>query len=183
MAETMYYLSKLLPYIVLFPILAVVLLGVLYALFKKGMNNNNVSLYGLFLGFTKKDIFSLALIFIQFIVIIETMFMKNLSFYCILFIFTPILAYGIINLEFSNMIVNMIGSLFLLALCFFERTFLSYFLNINRVWYVFFLFLAVCIFIVVLDTYFLIRNIDNLAVKRINKEKKSKNNGGIYGKS
>ena len=180
MTETMYYLSKLLPYIVLFPVFAVILLAVLYVLFKKGMNNNNVSLYGLFLGFTKKDIFSLALIFIQYIVILETMFLKNLSFYCILFIFTPILVYGIINLEFGNMIINIISSMFLLVLCFFERTFLSYFTDVNGVWYVFFLFIAVCVFIIVLDTYLFIRNIDNLAIRRINKEKKQKNNGGVY---
>jgi hypothetical protein len=183
MTETMYYLSKLLPYIVLFPVFAVMLLALLYLLFKKGMNNNNVSLYGLFLGFSKKDILSLALVFIQYIVIIETLFLKELSFYSILFIFTPILMYGIINLEFSNMIMNIISSLFLLVLCFFERTFLSYFLDINSVWYIFFLFLAVCIFIIILDTYLLMRNINNLTVNRINKEKKLKNNGGIYGKS
>lgn len=171
MAEAIYYLSKLLPYLTLFPVLAILLLLTLYLLFRKGVNNNNVSLYGLFLSFSKKDILTLALIFVQFVMIIETMFINNFSILCFLFIFTPILLYGTINLDLINMIINILGSSFLLIMCFFERTFLSYIRNVDNMWYVIILLVAVCLFILVLDIYMLMRNINVLTKKRINKAK------------
>ena len=171
MTEAIYYLSKLLPYLTAFPILAILLLLLLYFIFKKGVSNNNVSLYGLFLGFKKKDILSMALIFIEFIVIIETMFIQEFSYYCIVFVFTPILIYGTINLDLINMIMNLIVSSFLVVMCFFERVFLSYYLNVDSMWYALILFLAVCIFIIVIDNYLLMKNINNLTKKRIVKLK------------
>ena len=167
MTEAIYYLSKLLPYLVIFPILSILLLLALYLIFKKGVSNNNVSLYGLFLEFNKKDIFSMSLIFLEFIVIIETMFISEFSLFSILFIFTPIVIYGTINLDLINMIINLFASAFLVVMCFLERVFLSYFQNVDNMWYALVLFMAVCIFIIVIDGYLLIRNINNLTKKRI----------------
>lgn len=171
MTDAIYYLSKLLPYIVLFPIMSILLLVVLYFIFKKGMNNNNVSLYGLFLDYSKKEIALLALIFLEFIILIETMFIKEFTIFCVLLTFTPILLYGIISLDLKNMIINVFGYGFLIIMCFFERVFLSYFLNVDNMWYVFILFLAVCIFIIVIDFYLMIRNLDSLSKSRIKKKR------------
>ena len=174
MTDAIYYLGKLLPYIVLFPILSVLLLVILSIIFRRGMNNNNISLYGLFLDYSKKEIASLALIFLEFIILIETMFIKEFTVFCVLFTFTPILIYGIINLDLKNMIINVFGYGFLLIMCFFERVFLSYFLNVDNMWYVFILFLAVCIFILVINFYLMIRNLNNLSKDRIQKKKLSR---------
>ena len=172
MADVVYYLNKLLPYIVLFPILSAILLFALFLLFKKGMNNNNVSLYGLFLDFSKKEVFSLALIFLGFIMVIETLFVTDFTPFCMVFVFTPALIYGIINLDLKSMIINVFGFGFLVVMCFFERVFLSYFLNVDDMWYVFILFLAVCIFIFVIDFYLLIRNLNSLSKNKIIKKKR-----------
>ncbi len=177
MADVIYYLSKSLPYLVLFPILATLLLLILYLIFRKSISNDNVSLYGLFLSFSKKDIFSLALIFLEFILILESMFLKEFSYLNFVFIFTPILIYGTINLDLVNMITNLVAGSFLLAMCFFERVFISYILNVDKMWYVIILLVAVCIFIVILDVYLFMQNINNLTKKRINYERLMESGG------
>ena len=171
MQEIVYYLSKSYLYLALFPVFAILLLAILYFIFRRSINNNNISLYGIFLSYTKKDILSLSLILLEFIIILETMFITKFSYFSILYIFTPILIYAIINMDLINMIINILGVLFISVLCFFERTFLSYILYIDNMWYVIILFVGVCILIVLLNTYMMIRNINILSKKRIKKEK------------
>ncbi len=171
MDEVIYNLSKLLPYIIVFPFMALLLLF-LHLIFRKGVNNNNISLYGLFLSLNNKDIVSFSLIFIQFIVILETMFLNGFTSYSLLFIFTPILIYGIINLDIVNMILNFLATAFLVVLCFLEQVFLSYLIDVNYVWYVLILFVSTCLFIVAFDVFILGKNINVLTKKRIDKAKK-----------
>ena len=172
MTQTLYYLSELLPYLILFPLLSILLLIVLKVIFKNGMNDN-IALYGLFLDFPRKDVLLLALVFLQFLFIIETMVLNEFSYVIILFVFTPILLYGIISLDLVNMIMNILGDAFLLVLCFFKNIFLSYFLQVSTMWYVLILFFAVCLFILVIDMYLLIRNIDIISKRKIKKKRKT----------
>ena len=171
MEEVFYNLSKLLPYIIVFPFTAILLFA-LHLAFRRGVNNNNISLYGLFLSLSNKDVVSFSLIYIQFIIIIETMFLDGFSYYSLLLIFTPILFYGIINLDIISMFLNIFATVFMVVLCFFEQVFLSYLVNINYVWYVVVLFVALCMFIVAFDIFVLAKNINNVTKKRINKAKR-----------
>lgn len=171
MTEIIYYLSKSYLYLVLFPIFAILLAGILYIKFKNNIKKNNISLYGMFLSLNRKDILSLALVLLEYIIILETMFITKFSYFSILYIFTPILIYAIINMDIINMIINIIGASFLLVMNFFERVFLSYILYVDKVWYVVVLFITVCILMFVINTYILMRNINEIVKKRVNKEK------------
>lgn len=171
MTEIVYYLSKSYLYLVLFPIFAIILAGILYIKFKKSIKNNNISLYGMFLSLNRKDILSLTLVLLEYIIVLESMFITKFSYFSILYIFTPILIYAIINMDIISMIVNIIGASFLLVMNFFERVFLSYILYVDKVWYVIVLFIAVCVLMFVINTYILMRNINEIVKKRVNKEK------------
>jgi len=171
MTEIVYYLSKSYLYLVLFPIFAIILAGILYIKFKKSVKNNNISLYGMFLSLNRKDILSLTLVLLEYIIVLESMFITKFSYFSILYIFTPILIYAIINMDIISMIVNIIGASFLLVMNFFERVFLSYILYVDKVWYVIVLFIAVCVLMFVINTYILMRNINEIVKKRVNKEK------------
>ena len=70
------------------------------------------------------------------------------------------------------MFLNIFATIFMVVLCFFEQVFLSYLVNINYVWYVVVLFVALCMFIVAFDIFVLAKNINNVTKKRINKAKR-----------
>ena len=173
MTDIFYYLSKSFLYLALFPVFAIVLLIILYVLTKKSIKKNNISIYGIFLNFNKKNILSLALILLEYILIIETMFIINFSYTNIVLLFTPILIYAIINMDIINMIINILGTIFLLVMCFFERVFLSYILYVDVVWYVIALLIGVCTLIIIINTLIMMRNV-NVLVKKSAKNVKSK---------
>ena len=166
MEQLLYYLSKLLPYLVLFPILTLLLWLVLYLLCKKGIKNNNVVLYGLFCDIQKKEVLLISLLLVEYIIIIESIFFSDFWILSLLFIFTPIVLYAIISLDFINMIMNIIATVFLLVLCFFGRVFISYFIRVDALWYVLLIFISLIVLILLMNTYILVKNINNLIIKR-----------------
>ena len=172
MEQILYYLSKVLPYLVLFPLFAVLLLLALYIIFKIKANNNSMVLYGLFYNLSKKDILLLALIFTEFIVVMETSFVMNFTYLLFLFLFTPILLYVIINMDIISLVRNVIIISFLLLLYFFGRVFLYYYSYVNSSWYILMIYIMLLVFIFVIDLYMLIKNIISLIDKIYKKEKR-----------
>lgn len=152
-----YQITNLLPYIALFPIITIFLV-IIFSIVHKRKIDQHFSFYGLFLDLNNKDIFSLSLLFIYYIFIVESLFVNNFSLIHFLFLLLPITIFNIINKYIVNLLVNIINSCFIYALLICKSIFFNYLIDVTVVWYVVVILLLLSLFIFFYASYFFIRN-------------------------
>lgn len=171
METIIYNLSGLFPYFVSFPIIVIFIFLFLKVFSKIIVKKNNIVMYGLLVNMGIKEISSYALVFLQFIVVIQTLFVSKFTIYNAVILFTPGVLYGIINLSLIEMIINIIATSFLGVVCIFEKIFYSYLVDVDMIWYVIVIFVILCLFVFVFDFYILIRNICQIMNRKMKREK------------
>lgn len=169
MEEVMYQLTKLIPYFLLFPFVALIVFGILIFLTKKKVNQKNMVLYGLFMNLSGKGEFLISLLITHFIIEMESLFVMEFSLYSLFFLISPILIFDIMTKRFIKIPFDIIEIIFLVLLIFFKNLFYSYMIDVAVLWYVLLLFVVLCVFIVIFSTYTFAGNI-NYLVKEKEKE-------------
>ena len=153
MGQIMYELTKLLPYFIIFPVLAFILYIGAHFMSKRQLTNENASFYGLFMNLRTIDMVSLSLLFIHYFLIIESIFVTENSIYTFLLLFIPMITFNILNFNLIRVIPSLLNSLLIYVLLFFKTIFYSYIIEIQPAWYVIILFIVLCAFVVLYSTY------------------------------
>jgi hypothetical protein len=153
MGQIMYELTKLLPYFIIFPVLAFILYIGAFILSRKKLTNENASFYGLFMNLRTVDMVSLSLLFIHYFLIIESIFVTENSIYMFILLFLPMITFNILNFNLIRVIPSLLNSLLIYVLLFFKTIFYSYIIEIQPAWYVIILFIVLCAFVVLYSTY------------------------------
>lgn len=153
MEQVVYQLSSLLPYFIIFPVLALILALVFNFLSKRKITNKNATFYGLFMNLRTIDIISISLLIMHYFLIIESFFITENSIYTFLLLMIPIIIFNIINFNLIKVVPSIMNSLLIYVLLFFKTIFYSYMIEIQPTWYVILLFVVVIIFILFYSTF------------------------------
>lgn len=153
MGQIMYELTKLLPYFIIFPVLAFILYIGSFIMSKKTLTNENASFYGLFMNLRTVDMVSLSLLVIHYFLIIESIFVTDNSIYIFILLFIPMITFNLLNFNLIRVIPSLVNSLLIYVLLFFKTIFYSYIVEIQPAWYVILLFIVLCAFVVLYSTY------------------------------
>ena len=159
MGQVMYELSKMLPYFIIFPVLAFILYIGANIMSKKQLTNENASFYGLFMNLRTVDMISISLLIIHFFLIAESLFVTENTIYVLLLLFIPMMTFNILNFNLIRVIPSLINSLLIYVLIFFKTIFYSYIIEIQPAWYVILLFIVLCAFIILYSTYVLLTDL------------------------
>lgn len=158
MEEVMYQLTKLIPYFIMFPFFSLLTYITLYCISRRKIDKESISIYGIFINLNNKDLLLLSLALMQFILQIESLFVMDFSYYIIIFIYLPIILFDIVSKSFFRFPIDLFNSTLITVLLFFKDAFYSYIMNVSMLWYIFMLFLVLCIFITVISTYSFVNN-------------------------
>ena len=120
MGQIMYELTKLLPYFIIFPVLAFILYIGAHFMSKRQLTNENASFYGLFMNLRTVDMVSLSLLFIHYFLIIESIFVTENSIYTFLLLCIPMITFNILNFNLIRVIPSLVNSLLIYVLLFFK---------------------------------------------------------------
>ena len=172
MEALIYELSRLLPFMILFPVVVLIFYIIMLILSKKKINTKNAGIYGVLMNFDNKDVLKFSLIVVAYLFIIESIIVVDNSYYSINFVLIPIILFEIMNSSFLKIPIDLIELAFIYFILTFKNIFYSYVFNVNMLWYVVVLYVVLCIFIFLFATYFLFENINILMNKKIDKEKK-----------
>ena len=153
MEQVIYQLSGLLPYFVIFPVLALILALVFNFLSKRQLTNENATFYGLFMNLRTIDIISISLLIMHYFLIIESFFVVENSIYQFLLLMIPIVIFNILNFNLLKVFPSLVNSLLVYVLLFFKTIFYSYMVEIQPAWYVILMFGVLIIFILFYSSY------------------------------
>ena len=153
MEQVIYQLSSLLPYFIIFPVLALILALIFNFLSKREITNKNATFYGLFMNLRTIDIISISLLIMHYFLIIESFFITENSIYTFLLLMIPIVIFNILNFNLIKVVPSIMNSLLVYVLLFFKTIFYSYMIEIQPTWYVILLFAVVIVFILIYSTF------------------------------
>ena len=171
MDEFIYVFNKLLPYFLIFPIFVIVLYIILALIYKTKINNDNISLFGLFINLNSIDVLLMSLLLVQLYFIVCSLFIMKFSIYSFIFILLPIILFGILSKDYFKIIINLLYSVFICVLLIFKDIFFSYVVEVDMLWYVVFIFIVLCLTILVLSLFMFLSNFNRIFKKKKNKSR------------
>lgn len=167
MNQIVYYSSKLFYFILSFLVI-VILIMIFSKIFlrKYDTRGSKLKLYGLFLGLTTKDVFSLSLLTIRYIFFIwclyandYTRIYEDIYFYILL---VPNIFYDIINKKYLNIIGDVLNNVIIYFALFFKMILHNYLIDVDKIWYVALVYGVLIIFTMIYGSYFYFKDIDYL---------------------
>lgn len=160
-------LNIVLHYMVLFFILVIIFEIIFYLVSSRKINNKNIGIYGILMSFDNVDLLKVSLLVVCYLVIIELIILTEMNYYVINFILIPIISFEILNKSYAKIIIDILEIVFIYFILIFKNIFFAYLSSINMIWYIVLLYIIICGFILLFNTYFLFENINILMNKKV----------------
>lgn len=162
MNNEFYNLKPLVPYLLLYLLLFLILSISLIIIGNKKITSKNAGFYGLFLNLNNRKILSISFILTYLFVIIESIIINDLSYtHLVIFIILSCLC-NIIVLNYKFLIVSLIYSFFIYYVLYFQKIFIDYTKDIDVLWYIVILIVAMSIFSLITLLIIVIKNLRSI---------------------
>lgn len=162
MREFFFSLKPVIPYLLGFLVFLVAFCLLLYINYRRNVNDENVGYYGLILKFNNRKILAISCLSIYYLIIIESVFYKYFSSTNLLiFLLLTVLA-NVFALNLKYLLVSSLYTVFIYYLIYFQKIFISYTMDVEKIWYVELLIILITIFSIFLASYCVIKNIESL---------------------
>ena len=124
------------------------------------ISKGKLSIYGIFLGLTEKDIFSISILTVRYIFMYWCLISANVEIIHLTLLILSGLIYSIINKRFFHILFDILSSFLLYLALLSKNIFFEYLTTILFEWKVLAIFILLVIFIILYSSYFFLKDID-----------------------
>ena len=146
MIDYFFEINDFLIYFYLFPVFILILIIYFY-LNKKRINNKTISFFGMFMGLSKANIISLALLLLYYYLILVSIIVNDFSYLNFLILLVPAICFNIINFNILRFLLDLLNTSVIFILLRSKSIFYYYMIDVGNYWYITLLYGLVCIFI------------------------------------
>ena len=160
--DSVSYITNILFNFILSFLLAVLILFLTSKIFLKrfDISKGKLSIYGIFLGLTEKDIFSISILTVRYIFMYWCLITTNAEIIHLTLLILSGLIYSIINKRFFHILFDILSSFLLYLALLSKNIFFEYLTTILFEWKVLAIFILLVIFIILYSSYFFLKDID-----------------------
>ena len=165
MNDIIYSLKPIVPFIIYFLVLFFILFFVIFFFEKRGVDDYSAGYFGFFMNIRKRQVLALSILLTYYFVVIESIFINTFSiFNLVIFLVLEILA-NVVALNIKYLFFSSIFSIAMYYGLYFQKIFIGYLNDIDRVWYLQICAVLLGLFMVFITTFCVFRNASSISLK------------------
>ena len=163
--DNVIYITNVLFDFILSFLLAMLVLFLISKLFLKrfDMSKGKLSIYGIFLGLTEKDVFSISILTVRYIFMYWCLISTNVEIIHLVLLILAGFIYSLINKRFFHAFFDALSSFLIYLALLSKNIFFQYLISILFDWRVLIIYILLVIFIILYSSYFFLKDVEYIS--------------------
>ena len=166
MSDIVYALKPIVPFIVFFLVLFFILFFTIFFFEKKGVDDFSAGYFGFFMNISKIRILALSILITYYFFMIESIFLNTFSIINLIIFLVLAIAANILAFNLKYLIMSTIFSIAMYVGLYFQKIFIGYLKDVDRIWYLQICAVLLGLFMVLITTLFVFRNASSMSLKK-----------------